>query len=457
MKKSLFIIALGAFALTSCSQDEVLDVQKDAVQFSVVADKASRGAVTTTATIKDFKVTAFNANVDGVNTTTFMSGVDVTKSGDNWGYGSTKFWPTSGAINFYSYSPANLAENSFATIKMEATSTVVVEGANVTTNKGGQTLTYVAPTDCSEQVDVLYALNTGLSKKDGEVKVNFRHALSQIVFRAKNVKTDLEVDVIGVRVVNLKNSGVFTWPTTSTNDPDYSDDPSVEGQVGEETQTNNSWGSWALGDSYKTYPAALAFAEGKSSTVLTSDPVVLTDQANPLLVLPQDNIVPATVNDGGYMELNAGQTYFAVKCKIYNIDNSGTPDDTTDDVKTLLWPNADGYAEVVIPTTSPDTDANGNYIWKQGKKYIYTFVFGEGAGYVGPNGDNPEDDPKQNGTDPVGDKDDPSNPADPNEPGEPVLVPVTFTVTVDEFQNAQYSGVDMKTTGNAVTGTTPQP
>lgn len=31
MKKSLFIMALGAFALTSCSQDEVLDVQKDAV------------------------------------------------------------------------------------------------------------------------------------------------------------------------------------------------------------------------------------------------------------------------------------------------------------------------------------------------------------------------------------------------------------------------------------------
>lgn len=446
MKKSLFIMALGAFALTSCSQDEVLDVQKDAVQFSVVADKASRGAVTTTATIEDFKVTAFNANNEGVNTTTFMSGVDVTKPGDNWGYGSTKFWPTSGAINFYSYSPANLAEKTFATIKMEATSTVVVEGANVTTNKGGQTLTYDAPTDCSSQVDVLYALNTGLSKKDGEVKVNFRHALSQIVFRAKNVKTDLEVDVIGVRVVNLKNSGVFTWPTASTNNPDYSDDLSVEGVAGEDTQlANNSWGSWALGDTYKTYPAALAFAEGKSSTVLTSDPVVLTDQANPLLVLPQDKIVPAAVNAAGYMELNAGETYFAVKCKIYNVENG---------VKTLLWPNAEGYAEVVIPTTSPDTDTNGNYIWKQGKKYIYTFVFGEGAGYVGPNGDNPEDDPNQNGTDPVGDKNDPSDPADPNEPGEPVLVPVTFTVTVDEFQNAQYSDVDMNT-GNAVTGTNP--
>ena len=220
----------------------------------------------------------------------------------------------------------------------------------------------------------------------------------------------------------------------------------MEGVEGEDTQlANNSWGSWVLGDTYKTYPAALAFAEGKSSTVLTSDPVVLTDQANPLLVLPQDKIVPATVNAGGYMELNEGETYFAVKCKIYNVENG---------VKTLLWPNAEGYAEVVIPTTSPDTDTNGNYLWKQGKKYIYTFVFGEGAGYVGPNGDTPEDDPTQNGTDPVGDKNDPSDPADPNEPGEPVLVPVTFTVTVDEFQNAQYSDVDMNT-GNAVTGTNP--
>lgn len=45
MKKSLFYVALGAMVLTSCAQDEVLDTQKDGVQFSVVADKASRGNI----------------------------------------------------------------------------------------------------------------------------------------------------------------------------------------------------------------------------------------------------------------------------------------------------------------------------------------------------------------------------------------------------------------------------
>ena len=56
MKKSIFMVALAALAMTSCSQDEVLEVKKDMITFGTYADNASRATITTTATIADFKV-----------------------------------------------------------------------------------------------------------------------------------------------------------------------------------------------------------------------------------------------------------------------------------------------------------------------------------------------------------------------------------------------------------------
>lgn len=405
MKKSLFIVALGAFALTSCSQDEVLDVQKDAVQFSVVADKASRGAVTTTANIDNFTVTAFNVETTGggdkVNGTTFMNLNKVELKDGKWVPGITKFWPTEGAINFYSYSPSDLTGVSVAA--------------------AAQTITHTVPTTCGNQIDILYALNTGLGKADGEVPVNFRHALAQIVFQAENSKSDLEVVIDGVRIVNIKESGVFTWPTVATVDPNYS-----TGDTGADTElASKGWGTWAIGSTYKSYPADI------TNTTLTGVQAAteLTTDGNPLLVLPQE-ITSATVTDN-YMSIEEGKTFFAISCKIYSIEGT---------TKTIVWPSSEGYAEVVIPATTPD----GN-VWKQGRKYIYTFVFGEGAGYIGEGGVDPSepDDPTAPVVTPNG-----PNTTDPNQSGDPVLVPVTFTVTVDQFQTVQ-EDTDMNT-GNTV-------
>jgi hypothetical protein len=57
-----------------------------------------------------------------------------------------------------------------------------------------------------------------------------------------------------------------------------------------------------------------------------------------------------------------------------------------------------------------DINGKNEQVWKQGKRYVYTLIFGEGGGF------NPDPDPE--------------NP-------EPVLVPITFDVTVDNF--AEYS------------------
>ena len=414
MKKSLFIVALGAFALTSCSQDEVLDVQKDAVQFSVVADKASRGAVTTTANIGDFMVNAFVAgNPTGNLDQFFMKNVVVTGNNtEGWSYDFTKFWPTTDKINFYSYSPSDLTGVSIAST--------------------AQTIEHKVSTTCAKQIDVLYALNNGLGKADGEVKVNFRHALAQIVFQAENSKSDLEVVINGVRIVNVKNSGTFSWPTASTNNPNYTEtENGGTGDAGKDTQLDASWGTWALQDTYVSHPADIT---QQTLTGETAAAVALTTADDPLLVMPQ-TFIPATVEDK-FMTIEAGKTFFAISCKIYSIENGTT--------KTLLWPSTDGFAEVVIPATSPDK-IDAKDAWKQGRKYVYTFKFGDGAGYIGEGGVTPSTpaDPDAPSTDKPA-----NDPSDPNQSGDPVLVPVTFTVTVDQFQTVQ-EDTNMNT-GNTV-------
>lgn len=435
MKKSLFIMALGAFALTSCSQDEVLDVQKDAVQFSVVADKASRGNIYESDLVdlkKDaankggFNVTAFNS-IGG----TFMEGVDVEWNGTIWNYGNTKFWPTTEAIDFYSYAPIAL-ENA----------------ATIDFNKNSRTITYEVPTTCADQIDILYAVNNDLTKETGNVSVNFRHALSQVVFQAKNVKSDLNIEVTNVRIVNVKNSGTFTLPTADT--APYLDETEDTDAAGVDAASRGTWAD-ITATAYKSYSAALK--DAVISIPTTGAVEVLSNVECPLLVMPQGIVTPVGVDtdtDGkvDYLPINEGKTYFAVKCRITQSE---------DGAETLLWPSQDvlvdqngviqtkGYAEVFIPATVPTANA-----WKQGYKYVYTFVFGEGAGFIGPNGSLPETgDPTDN------EQDDVTPPTDVDDPGMPVLVPVTFTVTVDQFQDVQ-EVVDMNT-DNAVNGTTPNP
>lgn len=394
MKKSIFLMAVAAMTLVSCSQDEVLDIQKDAISFNVVADKASRGTVIESATdINKFAVYGFsggNVFMEGSN----GAGKEIEKQGGNWTYSPTQFWPTEASIDFYSVYPA--------TTPMDKTA---------------KTIAYSVNDVVSSQVDLLYAVNKDCTKDangaDG-VNVNFRHALSQIVLKAKNTNPTLKVQINGVKIVKLKNTGTLDLSeTTTTNNPDLSDEITGTDKNDEtdtdNTETNTSWGKWDP----STLSGEATYSAEVTNTVLdevnTVKDLAVTD---PMLLLPQP-LTSAEITSENKMDVASG-SYFAISCKVWNVING---------VETLLWPATNEYKDVLIPLTSPDKVKDGNNTevqgWKQGRKYIYTFVFGEGAGYEPPV--------------------DPENPT----PTDPVLVPVKFTVTVDDFQTATVTDVKM--------------
>lgn len=373
MKSKYLVVALSAVALTACNNDEVMEVnQGRGISFQVATDASTRAQATTTNSINGFMVWGFTQEEPAK---TLMEDLSVSKTGSEWTYTGTIFWPAA-PVNFYSISP-------------EPVSDKVSEGTVSITSDEQKITGFTVNTDQSQQVDLLYAVNKGETKDEHEttpVSINFRHALSQIVFKAKNTNENLKVIVKGVTIGNIKKAGDFTYPNSTTESG---------------TITTGTQGSWTSVQTPETFSAGV--------TELTLDGVQdaqnLTTQNNDiytgaLFMIPQALTPWEPETTGALSDENKG-VYFLVDCQIL----SGTNKDIQ------VWPSdaSQTHAEVAIPASQ--------LTWDQGKKYIYTFTFGEGGGYVP--GEEPDPDP--------------------------TLIGIDFDVTVDEFKDGGEQDIDMGT------------
>ena len=384
-------------AMASCSQDETIGINHDGdeITFNVVTNNATRAAdVYCNQNLPGgFYVSAIS---DGK---TYIDKDHVTGSNGNWTNTSgTRYWPET-AVDFYAYVNAG---TSYKWSVNEGKATAKFEN-------------FAVNGTVAEQVDLLYAVKTNQSKTDGKVNLNFRHALSQIVFQAKNTNANLYVEIAGVSVANVGGTNTFTFPSANTetniehNNYDTDGDGVYEdGEFGSSINYDASWGKWnALTFGSETYSVDFT----KTAVPGTNTLVALTTandagkeyNSNAMLLLPQKttawdpetNPLPGAAGNTG--------SYLLVDCAIFNV--AGTDYAEGDDV--CLWgePQGSGWAtkELAIPVA---------FDWQQGKKYVYTLVFGEGNG-----GYNPDPDPED---------------PDPEDP-DPVLVPITFEIFVDEF------------------------
>lgn len=379
--KYLLVTALSAAALTACNNDEVLEVnQGRGISFQVATEAATRAAATTTNSIDKFMVWGFTQEEPAK---TLMDDLSVSKTGSDWTYTGTIFWPAA-PVNFYSISP-------------EPVSDKVSEGTVSITSDEQKITGFTVNTDQSQQVDLLYAVNKEEKKESHEtepVSINFRHALSQIVFKAKNTNENLKVIVKGVKIANIRKAGNFTYPSQSTTTQNTSE----SGSIVADTQ-----GQWDNVTTEQTFAAGMSgevTLEGKVETALD-----LTSKENEvytgaLFMIPQA-LTPWDPEATGALNTTNKGVYFLVDCQIL----SGTKKDIQ------VWPSDPKvqYAEVAIPANQ--------LTWEQGKKYIYTFTFGKGGGYV------------------PGEKPDP----------DPTLIGIDFNVTVDEFKDGGEQGINMET------------
>lgn len=397
--KKCFFGAIAVLALASCSNEKVVELSQDQeIKFTATAGKALSRANDGYCN----KSLPANIYLSAAYTTDGSTYVQYFKN-DAFKLNSGKEYISSGSVRYWpELTNANQKLKFFATTATtpgDPNPIDIAAPAWVTGNTGMTLKDYTVGTTVANQHDLLYAVTEVTSKPtDGLQEINFRHALSQIEFRAKNENTNIRVEICGVKVVNVNNKGTFTFSeSTDLNIPQHD-------YTGADAANKGVWS--ALADK-KTYGVTFGPVEVKAAgTELTTENDASKEySANTMYLIPQA-IVPWNKDDHAKPTDENTNTYFLVTAKIWNIAGDSW---TANDV--ILWGSgesmkATGAKDIAIPAAA--------VTWAPGKRYVYTFVFTtDGNG----------------GTDPG--------------TGDEVLTPIRLDVTVDDFVNHTEETVDM--------------
>ena len=341
MKKSTVMLwAIFGALLMGCSDEEIANVEtssRNAIGFNVLSNAAETRATPTTPsnlTSTDFDVFAFTADgtafMGKVDTDFEHDGVKIVYKDGKWDYDDAndlRYWPSE-ALDFYAFNPGTVSEDMMVFYSWEATKDVQKISYTCMDEYGSGTT--------HANYDVMYAMAKGQTKdmNNGIVKFNFKHILSQVVFKAKTQYDNMQVDIDMIKIHNFKFAGAFTLPATA-----------------EET------GSWSSSD--LAFPHAFTVVKNANITVNSNTEATDITTNTPMLNIPQELTawkVSETATKSKLEADNAKQCYLEIACKIRQ---SGA----------YLLGSASEYKTIYVPFG--DT-------WEQGKRHIYTLIFGGG-------------------------------------------------------------------------------
>ena len=339
MKKSTVMLgAIVGTLLMGCSDEEIANVEtssRNAIGFNVLSNAAeTRATPTTNTNLKntDFDVFAFTADGTafmGKNDTEFEhDGVKIVYKNGKWDYDNAsdlRYWPTE-ALDFYAFNPGTVSEDMMVFYSWEATKDVQKISYTCMDEYGAGT---------HANYDVMYAMAKGQTKdmNNGIVKFNFKHILSQVVFKAKTQYDNMQVDIDVIKIHNFKFAGAFTLPAAA-----------------------DGTGSWSSSD--LVFPHAFTVVKNANITVNSNTEATDITTNSPMLNIPQE-LTAWTVSGASKTKKGADdakQCYLEIACKIRQ---SGA----------YLLGSASEYKTIYVPFG--DT-------WEQGKRHIYTLIFGGG-------------------------------------------------------------------------------
>ena len=348
MKKVIFGTALASMALLSaCSSDNELanagTTANNAIGFHVVGNKAETRANIINST-EDLKKTDFNVfaykNNNGADGEIFMgdnvhdhglNGVTIKYKNEMWDYDNPAdlhYWPKDGSLNFYAVCPGSIPEgftNYSWDIKQD-TKTISYSCFDEYNQSNGKS-----------NLDVMYAIKKDQtqSSQAGKVNLNFQHILSQVVFKAKTVNSDMQVDIKEIKIKNFRIGGTFTIPNDGS------------------SPSQSSWSREAV---YKLSPFVIKKSDADPIRIKGTEATDISSNT-PMLFVPQsltgwDVVAHKTIVDAD----TNGESYLIINCKIKQKNDylHGTETD---------------YENLYVPFGTS---------WEPGKCYIYTLIFGGG-------------------------------------------------------------------------------
>lgn len=317
MKNQIILMAVAAMALASCSKDEMTEVNPgNAIGFRTAV---TRAAEISTGSIHSMKVTALYTNPSTSAISSYFGGLEFTNNDnpDSWVSSPTYYWPTSGTMSFYAWAPSSLAP---------------------TINSTSKTFEFTPNTTVADQIDFIAAKKEDVtcSATATAVELPFKHALSQIIIKAKNSNEAYTYKVYGVRIGKVAASGSYDFAAESWNTDRASKD------------------KYAI--DYAQHPVTLT-SDAKSIMDGEGEGVTATNLA--AMLVPQHTTQwdksAANTNGGSYISVNvqivAAHTGFQV------------------------YPASGTSAWVAVPV---------EFSWDKGYKYTYVLDFSNGAGQVDP-------------------------------------------------------------------------
>lgn len=351
MKKNLFILAVAAFALASCSNDDTVAEnvsfnESNAISFRTSVNGVTRAVDQDASTLQTngFYVTAIQNPVSGT-ASTYFDNVLFSYNAGTYNSETKYYWPSDGTLDFFAYAPNNAQ-------------------AERTDYK---TFTVTPASAAVSQVDFLYANTDGKRKSDSYsggtygsvgVPLNFRHTESKIIINLKNSNPNLTFTVGNVVIGNIKGSGIFTYDDNNKNT---------------DTQNGNlTTAEWDVSSaSNTTYTQTVSDATAYSSATAAQAGV-------DMILIPQE-LTTATTYSASTQNADFSGAYITVQIKIQNTVNASDGGYIVGDANnfvTAMWP-------IATPAT-PNT-------WVPGYKYTYEIDLAGGGYYPGNQDDADED------------------------------------------------------------------
>lgn len=304
----ILAVAVVATVFASCSNEEELanvgKSESNAIRFagiSGLSDTRTTPIGTHNLTSTNFDVMAFMSSDNAL----FMGGKHVSGASDHgvkivyntsaWDYDDpdkVAYWPTSGDVDFYAVSPA-------------ITDDLVLQGFAYDMTSAAKTISYTTVDEYNSKGtnhDVMYAVTKGCNKKNNgtmPVQMNFKHILSQVVFKAKTTSSILEVDVENVKIHNFVLSGTFTLPAGEPAMSDWKLSPAAKG----------------------AYTVKLNAANVKTKNAVVN----LSDMNSPMMLIPQKLTKWSTYSAGTAVSIpeadNAIESYLEISMKLKQNDS----------------------------------------------------------------------------------------------------------------------------------------
>lgn len=316
--------AILAAVLSSCSSDMEPSGEyynPSEIKFNVIADRSTRGEVTTTANIQEFAVTAYTEGK------ILMNNVLVKRTGSEWTYSPKAYWPDT-PVNFYAVSP-NPSDS--IGITGASTGTASING-------------FKNPGD----IDLLYAVNYGDIQSGSPVTINFRHALSKVNVMLSSANKAITVKINKVTIGNTATTGSFFYPRSTT------------------SAGSDVVGSWhsQSGISEVTLFASAGSTGNYTLTADPTDPVGLNSADGYEFFIPQE--LSKLSYDSANKQITG--SYIAVDCAIYDTATGGKLFPNNQTPSYLIAENTT-YGRILYPVTNSTVTA-----WKQGYSYVYNIA-----------------------------------------------------------------------------------